>query len=94
VDMLVINLMRLGDLIQATPVLRCLRSRYPDSRITLVVKDLFQDIAGLLPGVDRLLPFPSVNIALSLDQEGGWPEAARLMGEWLRESFPRTWRST
>ena len=24
-----------------------------------------------------------------LDQEGGWPEAARLLGEWLRESFPQ-----
>ena len=88
-NILVINLMRLGDLIQTTPVLRCLRSQYPGSRITLAVKDLFRESARLLPGVDRLLPFPSVSLAMLLDQEGGWPEAARLLGEWLRESFPQ-----
>jgi ADP-heptose:LPS heptosyltransferase len=89
VDILVINLMRLGDLIQTTPVLRCLRSQHPDSRVTLIVKDLFQEPARLLPGVDRLLQFPSVNLAMLLDQEGGWPEAARRLADWLRESFPR-----
>ncbi len=81
--------MRLGDLVQTSPVLRCLRGRYPESRITLVVKDLFQETAKLLPGVDRLLAFPSINIALTLDQEGGWPEAAQRLAAWMRESFPR-----
>jgi ADP-heptose:LPS heptosyltransferase len=89
VDILVINLMRLGDLIQTTPVLRCLRSQHPGSRVTLIVKDLFQEPARLLPGVDRLLQFPSVNLAMLLDQEGGWPEAARRLADWLRESFPK-----
>jgi ADP-heptose:LPS heptosyltransferase len=89
VDILVINLMRLGDLIQTTPVLRGLRRQYPEGRITLAVKDLFLEAARLLPGVDRLLSFPSVDLAVLLDQEGGWPEAAQRLGEWLRESFPR-----
>ena len=34
-DILVINLMRLGDLIQTTPVLRVLKRQYPDGRVTL-----------------------------------------------------------
>jgi ADP-heptose:LPS heptosyltransferase len=89
VDIVVINLMRLGDLVQTSPVLRCLRAHYPESRITLVVKDLFQETAKLLPGGDRLLAFPSINLAMSLDQEGGWPEAARRLEAWLKESFPR-----
>jgi ADP-heptose:LPS heptosyltransferase len=89
VDIVVINLMRLGDLVQTSPVLRCLRAQYPDSRITLVVKDLFQETAKLLPGVDRLLTFPSVNIAMTLDRERGWPEAAQRLAAWMRESFPR-----
>jgi ADP-heptose:LPS heptosyltransferase len=89
VDIVVINLMRLGDLVQTSPVIRRLRAQYPESRITLVVKDLFQDTARLIPGVDRLLRFPSVNIAMTLDQEGGWPQAARWLATWLRESFPR-----
>jgi ADP-heptose:LPS heptosyltransferase len=90
VDIVVINLMRLGDLVQTSPVLRRLRAHYPESRITLVVKDLFVETAKLLAGVDRLLPFPSVNIAMTLDQEGGWPQAAQRLAAWLRESFPRS----
>ena len=89
VDIVVINLMRLGDLVQTSPVLRRLRAHYPNSRITLVVKDLFQETAKLLAGVDRLLAFPSVNIALALDQGGGWPKAAQRLAAWLGESFPR-----
>jgi ADP-heptose:LPS heptosyltransferase len=89
VDILVINLMRFGDLIQTTPVVRCLRRQHPGGRITLAAKDLFLEAARLLPGVDRLLSFPSVNLAMLLDQEGGWPEAAQRLGGWLRESFPR-----
>ena len=88
-DILVINLMRLGDLIQTTPVLRCLRRRYPDGRITLAVKDIFLEAARLLPGVDRLLAFPSVNLAMLLDQEGGWPAAAGQLGEWFTANLPR-----
>ncbi len=85
----VINLMRLGDLIQTTPVLRCLRSQYPASRITLVAKDLFQEPARLLPGVDRLLTFPSVELAQLLDKEGGWLEAAQRLCEWVAQNFPQ-----
>jgi ADP-heptose:LPS heptosyltransferase len=89
VDIVVINLMRLGDLVQTSPVLRRLRAHYPGSRITLMVKDLFQETARLLPGIDRLLAFPSVNIAMTLDEEGGWPKAAQRLADWLKESFPR-----
>lgn len=88
-DILVINLMRLGDLVQTTPVLRRLRTEYPESRVTLVVMDLFLDTARLLPNVHRLVPFPSGNLAALLDQEGGWPEAAQRVGEWLAQHFPR-----
>ena len=87
-DILVINLMRLGDLIQTTPVLRRLRTEYPASKVTLVVMDLFLETARLLPRVDRLLPFPSVSLAAALDQEG-WPEAAHGLGKWLAQNFPR-----
>ena len=86
-DIVVINLMRLGDLVQTSPVLRRLRAHYPESRISLVVKDLFQETAKLLPGLDRLLTFPSVDIAMNLEK--GWPQAAQRLAAWLRESFSR-----
>jgi len=88
-DILVINLMRLGDLAQTGPVLRRLRAEYAGGRISLLVMDLFGEPAGLLPNVDRLLTFPSSTLASLLDREGGWPEAAGRLGAWLAATFPQ-----
>jgi ADP-heptose:LPS heptosyltransferase len=84
-EILVINLMRLGDLIQAGPVLRGLRGKYPKGRLTLVAMDVFEEPARLLPGVDRLLIFPSMPLAESLDGSGGWPEAFSRLRAWFEE---------
>jgi ADP-heptose:LPS heptosyltransferase len=88
-DIAVINLMRFGDLIQCTPVLRRLRAQYPEARISLVVSDLFRETAVLLAGVDRLRLFPSSSLATLLYQEDTWPEALKILVEWLHKSFPR-----
>lgn len=81
---LVINLMRLGDLVQCSPVLRSLRARYPEAQITLVVQDVFQETARLIPGPDRLLIFPALQLAPLLDQGGDWPHAYQVLADWLR----------
>ena len=86
-DILVINLMRLGDLVQSSPVLRGLRNRYPGARITLAAQDLFRETAELLPGVDRLLPFPTRQLAPLLDGEGSWPEGYRVLARWLADNL-------
>jgi ADP-heptose:LPS heptosyltransferase len=84
---LVVNLLRLGDLVQCSPVLRALRARYPEARITLVVQDIFQETAALLPGPDRLLPLPTLKLAPLLDREETWPEGYRLLARWLAEEL-------
>ncbi len=84
-DILVINLMRLGDLVQSSAVLRGLRKRHPGARITLAVQDFFQETAELLPGVDRLLSFPTRRLAPLLDREESWPEGYRLVARWLAD---------
>jgi len=81
---LVINLLRLGDLVQCSPVLRSLRSRYPEAHITLVVQDVFKETAGLLAGPDRLVPFPALQLAPLVDAGGDWPRAYQLVADWLR----------
>lgn len=81
----VINLLRLGDLVQSSPVLRALRARHPQARITLVVQDTFQETAALLPEVDRLLPFPTLQLAPLLDREGEWPASYRFLAQWLED---------
>jgi ADP-heptose:LPS heptosyltransferase len=82
---LVINLLRLGDLIQCSPVLRSLRTAYPEAHITLMAQDAFQETAFLVPGPDLVLPLPTRKIAPLLDREGAWPEAYGFLNDWLRE---------
>ena len=84
---LVINLLRLGDLIQCSPVLRSLRVTYPKARITLMAQDAFQETAFLIPGPDRVLPLPTLEIAPLLDRDGAWPEAYQFLADWLRENL-------
>lgn len=82
-NILVINLLRLGDLVQCSPVLRGLRASHPQAKITLLVQDIFQETASLLPHVDELLPLPTLQLAPLLDQEGGWPGGYRFLADWL-----------
>jgi len=56
-DVLIVNLTRMGDLIQTTPVIRGLRHKFPDVRITLLVNSSFSEICQLINGVDRLISF-------------------------------------
>lgn len=84
---LVINLLRLGDLVQSSPVLRGLRARYPEAKITLMVQDIFQETAALVPGPDRLLPFPTLQLAPLMDREESWPEGYRLTARWLADNL-------
>ena len=55
VNILLLQLKRIGDLILTTPAIATLRRNFPDARITLVVS---RECADLLPGisnVDRIL---------------------------------------
>src|SRR5262245_66445903 len=52
---------QLGDLVVATPALAALRARYPDARITLVVRSFLAPIATRIPVVDAVLVLPKVS---------------------------------
>ena len=51
---LVINLTRMGDIIQTIPFVRRLRIKHPDAEIHMLVEGCFADVAGLVSGVDKL----------------------------------------
>lgn len=51
---------QLGDLLVATPALAALRSRYPDARITLVVRSFLAPLATRIPDVDEVFVLPRV----------------------------------
>jgi lipopolysaccharide heptosyltransferase II len=54
---LVIRFSSLGDLLLTAPALRVLRSRFPQSRIELLVASEYAEAAALIPGVDQIHSF-------------------------------------
>src|SRR3972149_2124898 len=56
-NVLIINLTRMGDLVQTTPVMAGLKDAYPDVRITLLINSAFAEICNYIPFVDRLISF-------------------------------------
>lgn len=54
-NILVINLMHIGDLMLVTPVLRTLRANYPQARITLLADAKLADLVAYNPHIDACL---------------------------------------
>lgn len=54
---LVLSLLRVGDIVLSAPVLRGLRNRHPEAEIHLVINAQFEQIAPLMPYIDRVIPF-------------------------------------
>lgn len=52
---LIINITRMGDLLQTSPLIHGLRSKYPSAEITLLAQEPFRSVCVGIPGVDRLL---------------------------------------
>jgi ADP-heptose:LPS heptosyltransferase len=51
---LVVKLMSMGDAIASTPVIRALRQKYPDSHITLLTSEPYEEIFRDNPNIDAL----------------------------------------
>jgi heptosyltransferase-2 len=54
-NILVINLMHIGDLMLVTPVLRTLRTNYPSARLTLLADKKLRDLVEFNPHIDECL---------------------------------------
>ena len=54
-NILVINLMHIGDLMLVTPVLRTLRANYPEARLTLLADKKLADLVAYNPYLDECL---------------------------------------
>lgn len=57
-NILLIQLKRIGDLILTTPAIAALRQKFPDARITLIISDECKALAPAIRGVNRLLIMP------------------------------------
>ena len=65
---LIIRLGAIGDILLATPLIRCLRTAYPDARIEFLVKERFAELLEHNPYLSKTLKF---------DEAGGLGEIAR-----------------
>ena len=56
-EILIINLTRMGDLLQTTPLIQGFKEKYPDVTITLLVNSKFTEICTGIPLIDDLIVF-------------------------------------
>lgn len=56
-EILIINLTRMGDLLQTTPLMAGLKAKHHGSRITLLINSAFKEICRGIPFIDELIEF-------------------------------------
>ena len=77
--LLALRALKLGDLLVAVPALRGLRRGFPEHEIVFAGPGWLEPIAGLVDGIDALLPTPGLDELLPLPA-GGVDVAANLHG--------------
>ena len=58
-SILVVRFSSIGDIVLTTPVLRALRKRWPDAKITYLTKEPFAPLIANNPNIDRVVTIPS-----------------------------------
>lgn len=71
---LLVNLMRMGDILQSTPVVAGLRQAHPQAEIHLVFNEAFAETASRID-VDEAHPFPAAVLRKALSSHQGLLEA-------------------
>ena len=82
---LIVQLCRLGDILQTTPMLRGLRRTHPGAHVTLMLHDMFRSVPVPPALFDRLVAFPYSKIAASLsDDARSWPRQVSRLREFTQ----------
>lgn len=88
---LVLQMCRVGDLLQTTPLLRGLRRLAPDGFISLVVADGLAEVPIPPSLADERIVFPQQALGRALaDRPEDWPDVARSIGEFVDRWAPRS----
>jgi len=89
---LLVNITRLGDMLQATPTIAGMKQENPDCRVSVLVEKQFEDVCHIIPNIDEVLSIDLGMTVRSLAREGeGIVEAyeyvSDLIGELRRRQF-------
>jgi ADP-heptose:LPS heptosyltransferase len=69
-NVLLVNITRLGDMLQATPTIAGLKMENPNCRITVVVEKQFEEVCSWIPGIDEVIPIDLTYVVKCLHREG------------------------
>ncbi len=83
-EVLIVNLTRMGDLVQTTPVMAGLKEEHPGVRISLLANSAFSEICSHIPHIDRVFVF-DIDEAVSFLRREDLVESFRYMAALLDE---------
>jgi ADP-heptose:LPS heptosyltransferase len=71
-NVLLVNITRLGDMLQATPTIAGLKAENPDCKVTVLVEKQFEDVCHFIPNVDyvKALDLGMTVRSLAREQDG------------------------
>lgn len=67
---LLVNITRLGDMLQATPTIAGIKAENPNCHITVLVEKQFEDVCHVIPNIDEIIGLDLGLVCRSLDREG------------------------
>ena len=97
---LILNMTRMGDLIQSTPLIEGLHKKHPQAEITMIVSSDFVEFAGRIPQVKENIVFNlrqfNERVALNTPIQGTSADiikAAMINIHRAMVKFPEKWKS-
>src|SRR5262245_39328053 len=71
-NILLVNITRLGDMLQATPTIAGMKMENPDCKVTVLVEKQFEDVCHVIPNIDEI---KSIDLGMTVrslarEQEG------------------------
>lgn len=77
-NILLVNITRLGDMLQATPTIAGIKRENPSCKITVVVEKQFAEVCGWIPDIDEVISLDLTYVVKCLHRDGeGVVEAYR-----------------
>ena len=89
-----ISFVRLGDMLQASPIFYGLKQENPNCKVTVVIDKSFAHVCRNIPGIDEILEVDLTLIHNSLLKEGdgivsAYAEVDRVVGQLRAKNFTR-----
>jgi ADP-heptose:LPS heptosyltransferase len=68
-NVLLVNITRLGDMLQATPTIAGIKQENPDAKVTVLVEKQFADVCTIIPNIDKIIGLDLGMTVRSLSRE-------------------------